>query len=163
DVANPHRKLAAVNPKTAASSVRFRPKKLAIQPVIGRMIALATRYDVSAHAASSVLTERLPAICGSDTFTTVVSSTSMKVAHITATATIHGFTWGVASDGIPVPCFHDAANRREAAVCALALKCPLCSIRVLQRNIDRRFGVGSLAAAGVCAICLVIAFWKITL
>ena len=39
----PHRKLAAVKPKTAASSVRLRPKKLAIQPVIGRMMALATR------------------------------------------------------------------------------------------------------------------------
>jgi hypothetical protein len=29
---------------------------------------------------------------GSETFTTVVSSTSMKVALITAMATIHGFT-----------------------------------------------------------------------
>ena len=28
----------------------------------------------------------------SETFTTVVSSTSMKVANITATATIHGLT-----------------------------------------------------------------------
>src|ERR1019366_423616 len=66
------------------------------------MMALATRYDVSAQAASSVLTERLPAMCGSDTFTTVVSSTSMKVANMTATATIHGFTWGWGStaDGI---------------------------------------------------------------
>jgi hypothetical protein len=34
----------------------------------------------------------LLAICGSDTLTTVVSSTSMKVANITATATIQGFT-----------------------------------------------------------------------
>jgi hypothetical protein len=75
---------------------------LAIQPVIGRMMALATRYEVSAHAASSVLTERLPAMCGSETLTTVVSSTSMKVANITATATIHGLTWGcgIAVDGI---------------------------------------------------------------
>src|SRR5579872_2225367 len=31
---------------------------------------------------------------GSDTLTTVVSSTSIKVANITATATIHGFTYG---------------------------------------------------------------------
>jgi len=56
------------------------------------MIALATRYDVRAQAASSVLTDRLPAMWGSETFTTVVSSTSMNVAHITAEATIHGFT-----------------------------------------------------------------------
>ena len=59
---------------------------------MGRMMALATRYEVSAHAASSVLTERLPAMCGSETLTTVVSSTSMKVANMTATATIHGLT-----------------------------------------------------------------------
>ncbi len=63
---------------------------LASQPVIGRMIALATRYDVSAHVASSIDAERLPAMCGSDTLTTVVSSTSMKVANITETAISQG-------------------------------------------------------------------------
>jgi len=31
-------------------------------------------------------------MCGSETFTTVVSSTSRNVPSITATATIHGFT-----------------------------------------------------------------------
>jgi hypothetical protein len=31
-------------------------------------------------------------MCGRETFTTVVSSTSMKVANITAMATTHGFT-----------------------------------------------------------------------
>src|SRR6185369_11126535 len=67
---------------------------------MGRMMALATRYEVSAQAASSTVTERLPAICGSDTLTTVVSSTSMKVANMTATATIHGFTCGGEEDGI---------------------------------------------------------------
>ena len=42
-------------------------------------------------------------MCGSDTLTTVVSSTSMKVANITATATIQGLTCGTCelSDGIP--------------------------------------------------------------
>src|ERR1035437_9551380 len=66
------------------------------------MNALATSEEVSAQAASSVLTERLPAMCGSDTLTTVVSSTSMKVANMTAVATIHGLTWGCGSavDGI---------------------------------------------------------------
>src|SRR3954452_16490105 len=33
-------------------------------------------------------------MCGRETLTTVVSSTSMKVANITATATIQGLTWG---------------------------------------------------------------------
>src|SRR6186997_1204968 len=37
-----------------------------------------------------MLADRLPAMWGSDTFTTVVSSTSMKVAHITETAISHG-------------------------------------------------------------------------
>ena len=71
----------------------MRPKRLASQPVIGRMIAFATRYDVSAHVASSMVADRLPAMCGSDTFTTVVSSTSMKVANITETAISQGLMW----------------------------------------------------------------------
>src|SRR5689334_13821103 len=94
EVASPQRKEAAVNPKTAAVRVRLRPKKFAIHPVIGRMMALATRYEVRAHAASSTLADKLPAICGKETLTTVVSSTSIKVANMTATATIHGLTWG---------------------------------------------------------------------
>src|SRR5215831_13314694 len=36
----------------------------------------------------------LPAMCGSETLTTVVSRISIMVAHITATATIQGFTSG---------------------------------------------------------------------
>src|SRR6266568_6415517 len=64
---------------------------------MGRTMAFATRYDVSAQVDSSTVAERLPAMCGSDTFTTVVSSTSMKVLSITATAMIHGLTTGVAS------------------------------------------------------------------
>src|SRR5262249_56583622 len=62
----------------------------ASQPVIGRMIALATRYDVSAQVASSMDAESEPAMWGSETFTTVVSSTSMNVANITDTAMSHG-------------------------------------------------------------------------
>ena len=88
--ARPHKNDAPVNPTTESISSRFRPKTLASQPVIGRMIALATRYDVSTHVASSIVADRLPAMCGSDTLTTVVSSTSMKVANITEIAMIHG-------------------------------------------------------------------------
>src|SRR5207245_2086440 len=89
----PHRKDEAVKPTTDSISSRLRPNMLASQPVIGRMIAFATRYDVSAQVASSIEAERLPAMCGSDTFTTVVSSTSMNVANITETAMSQGFTW----------------------------------------------------------------------
>src|SRR5437588_7520415 len=67
---------------------------------MGRITAFATRYDVSAQVASSTLAERLPAICGSDTFTTVVSSTSMNVANITEMAMSQGLMtrWGVSGD-----------------------------------------------------------------
>ncbi len=56
------------------------------------MIAFATRYDVSAQVASSVVADIVLAMCGSDTLTTVVSSTSMKVANMTAMATTQGLT-----------------------------------------------------------------------
>src|SRR5271167_3388498 len=88
--ARPHKNDAAVKPVTDISSSRLRPKRPASQPVIGRMMAFATRYDVSVHVASSLLADRLPAMCGSETLTTVVSSTSMKVLDMTAIAINHG-------------------------------------------------------------------------
>src|ERR1700722_12828329 len=60
----------------------------------GRMIALATRYDVSTHVASSCVAPSPPAMCGSATFAIEESSTSMNVASVTVIATIHGFTRG---------------------------------------------------------------------
>jgi hypothetical protein len=89
---------AIEKPMTAASSSRFLPIRRESQPVSGRMMAFATRYDVSVQVASSMLADRLPAMCGRETFTTVVSSTSMKVASITETATIQGFTAGFISE-----------------------------------------------------------------
>src|SRR2546425_10052917 len=61
---------------------------------MGRTIAFATRYEVSAHVASSGVAERLPAMCGNDTFTTVVSRTSMNVANITEMTMIQGLIGG---------------------------------------------------------------------
>jgi hypothetical protein len=90
--AAPQRNDASVNPAVDHMSSRLRPNVLASQPVIGRMIALATRYEVNAQVASSVVADRLLAMCGSDTLTTVVSSTSMKVANITANAISQGLT-----------------------------------------------------------------------
>src|SRR5947208_3418400 len=90
--ASPHKNDDAVNPATELISRRLRPNTLASQPVIGRMIAFATRYEVSAHVASSIEADRLPAMCGSDTLTTVVSSTSMNVANITEMAISQGLT-----------------------------------------------------------------------
>ncbi len=57
---------------------------------MGRMTAFDTRYDVSTQVPSSWLTERLPAMCGSDTLAMLVSSTSMKVAMVTTSAMAHG-------------------------------------------------------------------------
>src|SRR6185436_9924634 len=98
--AAPQRNDASVKPAVDHMSKRLRPNLLASPPVIGRMMALATRYDVSAHVASSVVADRLLAICGSDTLTTVVSSTSMKVANITANAMSQGLTCFSVIDGV---------------------------------------------------------------
>src|SRR5262245_17573786 len=109
--AAPQRNDASVNPVVDKSSRFLRPKRPASQPVIGRMMALATRYDVNAHVASSVVAAMLLAMCGSDTLTTVVSSTSMKVANITAIATIQGFTcFSLTGDLCSATCNSQNAN-----------------------------------------------------
>src|ERR1700691_2164580 len=93
DGASPQKKEAVVKPVSDNISRRLRPKVVASQPVIGRIMAFATRYDVSVQVASSVVAERLPAMCGSETLTTVVSSTSMKVLDMTAMAMSQGLIW----------------------------------------------------------------------
>src|SRR6185503_11142526 len=95
--AAPHRNDDSVNPAVDNISSRLRPKVDASHPVIGSTIAFATRYEVRAHVASSVVADMLLAMCGSDTLTTVVSRTSMKVANMTAIATSHGLTgfWSI--------------------------------------------------------------------
>src|SRR5512147_2178350 len=81
-----------VKPRTQAMIMRRRPKRLANHPDMGRMMALATRYDVTTHVPSSEVAARLPEMCWMETLTTVVSRISMKVASMTAMVTIHGFT-----------------------------------------------------------------------
>jgi hypothetical protein len=66
---------------------------------MGRIIALATRYEVSVQVASSTVADRFPAMCGRETFTTVVSSTSIKVLDMTATAISQGLISGRACEG----------------------------------------------------------------
>src|SRR3954467_12647162 len=90
--ASPQRSDARVKPVTDVISSRLRPKWLASHPVSGSTMALATRYEVSTQVDSSIVADRLPAMWGSDTLTTVVSRTSMKVANMTAIATIQGLT-----------------------------------------------------------------------
>src|SRR5579864_8340900 len=73
---------------------RFRPKRLASHPLMGRTMALDTRYEVSTHVLSSLLAPRLPAMYGSATLAILVSRTSMKAAMATTTAINHGFAEG---------------------------------------------------------------------
>ncbi len=84
-VASPHSIDIATNSNTEMQNVRTSPKRRAIQPVNGCMIALASEYELIAQVPSFGLTPRLPAICGTETLTMVRSSTSMKVENATAT------------------------------------------------------------------------------
>ena len=58
-----------------------------------------TRYEVTTQVPSSTVAPMLPAMCGTETLTTVVSRISMNVASMTAAVTIHGFTAGLGSAG----------------------------------------------------------------
>src|SRR5215471_18997504 len=102
-VAIPHSTDVKVKPVTQARSMRRRPRRLASHPDMGRMMAFDTRYDVTTHVPSSTVAPRLPARCGTDTLTTVVSRISMNVASMTAAVTIHGFTCRVSAEDIANP------------------------------------------------------------
>src|SRR6266516_163175 len=91
DGASPQKNDAVVNPVTASSNNRLRPKRPASHPVMGRTMAFATRYEVSVQVASLVLEERLPAMCGRDPFTPVASSPSIKLLPTTPTAPPRAF------------------------------------------------------------------------
>src|SRR5882757_4927311 len=93
-LAVPQRNEQTVNIAMQMTKYRLRPSRSPSQPEIVNTMPLATRYDVSAQVASSLLDDRLPAICGSATFTMVVSSTSMNAASVTATAMSHGLWRG---------------------------------------------------------------------
>src|SRR5271169_2302531 len=73
---------------------RFRPKVLASQPLIGRMMAFETRYEVRTHVLWSLLAPRFPAIYGRATLAMLVSSTSIKAASATTTAISQGLYRG---------------------------------------------------------------------
>src|SRR4029450_8378343 len=78
---------------------------------------------VSTQVDSSIVAERLPAMCGSDTLTTVVSSTSMNVANMTAIGTIHGLRVGCSLSIVllRVDGGGDGHARTQRAVCRLLL------------------------------------------
>src|ERR1700688_2031211 len=73
---------------------RFRPKVLANQPLIGRMMAFETRYEVRTQVLWSLLAPRLPAMYGRATLAMLVSRTSMNAASATTTAISQGLYLG---------------------------------------------------------------------
>ena len=108
---------------------RFRPNSPASHPLMGRTMALETRYEVSTQVLSSLLAPRLPAMCGNATLAMLVSSTSMKAAMATTTAMSQGLNFG----------FQGAWARRRGGACRLG---QLGHVRLLEVNlgIDRHAG-----------------------
>src|ERR1700680_326100 len=73
---------------------RFRPKVLANQPLIGRMMAFETKYEVRTQVLWSLLAPRFPAMYGRATLAMLVSRTSMNAAMATTTAISQGLNFG---------------------------------------------------------------------
>ena len=73
---------------------RFRPRAPASQPLIGRMMAFETKYEVNTHVLWSLLAPRFPAMYGRATLAMLVSRTSMNAAIATTTAISQGLYLG---------------------------------------------------------------------
>src|ERR1700682_1941535 len=73
---------------------RLRPNAPASLPLIGRMMAFETRYEVRTHVLWSLLAPRFPAMYGRATLAILVSRTSMKAASATTTAISQGLYLG---------------------------------------------------------------------
>src|SRR5580698_8240360 len=101
-VALPQRTEATVNMKMQKMKKRFRPNRLASQPLIGRTMAFDTKYDVSTQVLSSLLEPRPPAMYGKATLAMLVSSTSMNAAIATTTPMSHGLNFGRHGSGVIV-------------------------------------------------------------
>src|SRR5580700_671168 len=82
-----------VNSKMQTRKKRLRPNRPASHPLMGRTMALDTRYEVSTQVLSSLLAPKLPAMCGKATLAMLVSRTSMNAAIATTTAMSHGLNF----------------------------------------------------------------------
>src|ERR1700688_741895 len=69
-----------MNKQIEVTKVLTSPKRRAIQPDKGCMIAAASMYELTAQVPSDVLTPRLPEMAGTETLTMVMSRISMNVA-----------------------------------------------------------------------------------
>lgn len=73
---------------------RFRPKRVASQPLIGRIAAFAIKYDPKIQDAESGATDKSAAILGRLTLAIVESNTSIKVAIVSTKIAKYGFILG---------------------------------------------------------------------
>jgi hypothetical protein len=89
ELANPHTSEKTPNMPMQAVNTRTAPKRAASQPVSGTKIASATAYDVITQVPWLLLIPRLPAMLGTETLATVMSSTAMKFAAASTMAAIH--------------------------------------------------------------------------
>src|SRR6266436_1314579 len=90
----PQSKELIVNTLRQAIKNRFRPSAPASQPLIGRMMAFETKYEVRTHVLWSLLAPRFPAMYGRATLAMLVSRTSMNAARATTTAISQGLYLG---------------------------------------------------------------------
>src|ERR1019366_7377166 len=112
--AMPQSNEARVKPPVEIRSRFLRPMRLANYPEIGMTMPLATKYEVIAQVASLGVAERLPAMCVKETLTTLVSSTSMKVASITAAVMSHGPSARLATRLVTANCLSCSARERAS-------------------------------------------------
>src|ERR1700687_5191990 len=92
--ANPQSKELTVKIPKQAMKKRFRPNAPASHPLIGRMMAFETRYEVRTHVLWSLLAPRFPAMYGRATLAMLVSRTSMNAPSATTTAISQGLYLG---------------------------------------------------------------------
>src|SRR6266478_8957233 len=92
--ATPQSKELTVKMPRQLMKKRLRPSAPASQPLIGKMMAFETRYEVKTQVLWSFLAPKFPAIYGRATLAMLVSSTSMKAASATTTAISQGLYFG---------------------------------------------------------------------
>ena len=77
----------SVNATMASMKSRLRPSRSVSHPVIGRLMALATRNEVSTHVISSTPADSVPRMWSSATLAMVTSRITRNVAIIVAMET----------------------------------------------------------------------------
>src|SRR5262245_54486152 len=77
------------NSEAQTRNTRLRPNSPTSQPVAGITTALAARYDVITHDASSRPAESVPCRCGRITLATLVSRICMKATTMTVAVMAH--------------------------------------------------------------------------